>query len=158
MKETLLYKGYLGSVTMSIEDDCLHGEILFIDDKVTYEGESPKDLEAQFHEAVDSYVNLCEELGEEPQKPFKGSFNVRIDPELHYKAKKQAYVSDLSLNQFVAEAIQDKIASSKNGPFLHLHEHTHNHVIQGSSTVVEYKITDDLSDEKEWTTCLPRSH
>jgi predicted HicB family RNase H-like nuclease len=36
-----------------------------------------------FHRAVDEYLALCEEKGEEPEKPFKGSFNIRISPELH---------------------------------------------------------------------------
>jgi predicted HicB family RNase H-like nuclease len=43
------------------------------------------------------------------EKPFKGSFNVRISPKLHYKAALLAHEEQISLNSFVEESIRDKI-------------------------------------------------
>ena len=49
----------------------------------------------------------CAELGKKPDQPFKGTFNVRISPELHRKAVLAS--SDNSLNAFVSDAIQEKL-------------------------------------------------
>ena len=51
------------------------------------------------------------ELGKEPNKPFKGVFNVRIGEELHREAT--IIAGDRSLNAFVTEAIQEKIFREK---------------------------------------------
>ena len=43
------------------------------------------DVEKEFHCAVDDYLIFCSEVGKEPEKEYKGTFNVRIKPELHKK-------------------------------------------------------------------------
>ena len=88
-KDHLKYKGYEGTIETSIEDDILFGTIAFINDTVTYEAETITKLKEEFHSAVDHYLKLCEKVGKEPDKPFKGIFNVRISPELHKEAVKQ---------------------------------------------------------------------
>ena len=44
-----------------------------------------QNVEKEFHEAVDDYLEFCKEVGKEPDKEYKGSFNVRISLELHKK-------------------------------------------------------------------------
>ena len=58
-----------------------------------------------FHRAVDEYLALCEEKGEEPEKPFKGSFNIRISPELHKRLLIEAVSRNMSLNSLVQEKL-----------------------------------------------------
>ena len=53
--ETLEYRGYLGSVDYSVEDQCYHGKIYDIEDLVSYEGETIEALMADFRNAVDDY-------------------------------------------------------------------------------------------------------
>lgn len=76
--KSLKHKGYVGSSNISLEDNCLYGKIEFINDLVTYEGQTPEELKAAFIEAVDDYIETCKELEQAPEKPFKGSFNVRF--------------------------------------------------------------------------------
>ena len=59
----------------------------------------------EFHRAVDEYLALCEEKGEEPEKPFKGSFNIRISPELHKRRFIEAVSRNMSLNSLVQEKL-----------------------------------------------------
>ncbi len=66
MKTMLEYKGYLGSVAYSNEDEVLHGRLEFIRDLVTYEGKGAKGIKAAFQEAVDDYLEVCEAEGREP--------------------------------------------------------------------------------------------
>jgi len=105
----ILHKGYLGSVECSVEDNCLHGQILHVNDLVTYEAETPVALQSVFEETVEDYIETCVQLGKEPDRPFKGTFNVRISPELHRRAAKQASLYEESLNEFVADAVREKV-------------------------------------------------
>lgn len=109
MKEVLTYKGFIGSVHFSAEDAVFHGKIENITDLVTFEGKSVKELVNAFHEAVDDYTALCKEAGKEPLKSCKGSFNVRISPELHKKAMLKATITGVSLNQLVRKAIEKEL-------------------------------------------------
>ena len=109
MKNTMEYKGYTGSVEFSEPDSCFCGQVLFIRDLVSYEGQNATELLNDFHEAVDDYLLFCKEEGIEPDKPYKGSFNVRISPELHGKAAVYAINNNISLNSFVEQAIREKL-------------------------------------------------
>ncbi|MBQ9823127.1 MAG: type II toxin-antitoxin system HicB family antitoxin [Solobacterium sp.] len=105
MKNTLEYKGYVGSLEFSEEDSLLFGKVLGIRSLISYEGESAKELLEDFHQAVDDYLSLCEETGTEPEKPFKGSFNIRISSELHKRLFIEAVSRNMSLNSLVAEKL-----------------------------------------------------
>jgi len=109
MKNTLNYKGFFGSVEFSNEDDVFHGRIIGINDHITYEGDSVKSLRKDFHAAVDDYLNVCAELGKEPEKSYKGTFNVRIEPVLHRQLVVYSSSHGKSLNSVVGEAITNYI-------------------------------------------------
>lgn len=108
-KDYFEYKGFRGSILASIEDRCLHGRIKHIDSVVTYEAQNFEELEAAFKEAVDDYLETCREIGVAPEKPYKGSFNVRIDPDLHRHAAISASTQGISLNSWVEKAIADRL-------------------------------------------------
>lgn len=120
----LSYKGYLGSVDLSIEDDCLHGKVLYVNDLVAYEAASPAGLQKAFEEAVDDYVETCRQVGKDPDKSFKGTFNVRIRPEQHRGAAVAATLHDTTLNDWVAQAIGEKL----EGREVHHHNEQHIHI------------------------------
>jgi predicted HicB family RNase H-like nuclease len=109
MKDVLTYKGFMGTVHFSAEDKVFHGKIEGIDDLVTFEGHSVEELIKAFHNEVDDYIALCKEMGKEPIRSYKGSFNVRISPEMHRKAVERATKKGLSLNQFVQTAIEKEL-------------------------------------------------
>ncbi|MDA8174013.1 MAG: type II toxin-antitoxin system HicB family antitoxin, partial [Nitrospiraceae bacterium] len=93
----------------SEDDDVFHGKIAAINDLILFEGTSVKELKKAFHEAVDDYLETCKEMGREPQKPYKGSFNVRIPSDLHRKAAAKATMMGVSLNQLVQKALEEKV-------------------------------------------------
>ena len=101
----LEYKGYTGSIEYSKEDDLLYGKVLGIQGLISYEGKTGKELEEDFKEAIEVYLTDCKNEGITPEKPFKGSFNVRVSAELHQKAALLAMDEKMSLNNFVAESI-----------------------------------------------------
>lgn len=109
MSNILEYKGYIGRVEFSAEDKVFHGRIEYINDLVTFEATNVDDLEMEFKAAVDDYLETCEKLGVTPQKSFKGTFNVRISPDLHREAAFQAAKRNLSLNRLVEEALMHEL-------------------------------------------------
>jgi len=111
MKDTLLYKEFLGSVHFSAEDDCLYGRIEGIDDLVSFEGRDVKELKRSFREAVDDYIGLCKQAGKPLHRSYKGSFNVRMAPDLHKKAVLKSLMLGISLNQFVQRAVDKEVKS-----------------------------------------------
>ncbi|WP_194611555.1 type II toxin-antitoxin system HicB family antitoxin [Clostridium vitabionis] len=66
-----------------------------------------------FESVVDDYLADCEEEGVRPEKAYKGSFNVRVRPEIHQKAAIYSINHGESLNRFVEEAIEEKLARTK---------------------------------------------
>lgn len=108
----LKYKGYLGTIEPDLERDNLFGKLAFIRDLVTYEATTLQELTQEFHASVDAYLESCVELGKKPDQPFKGTFNVRLSPELHRDAVIAS--GDGSLNAFVSEAIKEKLGKIKS--------------------------------------------
>jgi predicted HicB family RNase H-like nuclease len=102
----LKHKGYSGTIEPQIEANILYGKILFINDLITYESENLAGLQKEFELSIDDYINFCKEHNKEPNKPFKGSFNIRITPELHQAA---ALAANGSLNAFVGQAIKNEV-------------------------------------------------
>ena len=63
-----------------------YGKVEFINSLISYEGETAKQIDSSFKEAVDDYLLTCQERGIEPEKPFTGSLSVRIGRERHENA------------------------------------------------------------------------
>ncbi|MBT9171741.1 MAG: hypothetical protein DDT21_00110 [Syntrophomonadaceae bacterium] len=112
MSNYIHYRDYVGSIEFSEEEEVFHGRVIGIKCMISFEGDSVKTLIEDFHNAVDEYLEFCEKSGKQPEKPFKGSFNVRIQPELHRKAALAASVRGLSLNAFVEDAIRNNVNQS----------------------------------------------
>lgn len=106
----LEHKGYSGSIEYSSEDGVLYGKVLGIKSLISFEGKSGRELEEDFIHAVDDYIDSCTSQGKSPEKPFKGSFNVRIPSELHAKAAILAMKNQMSLNGFVTESIREMVS------------------------------------------------
>jgi len=53
MNDVLEYKGYLGEIRFSNEDEIFYGKIVGINDLVNFEGNSVKQLKKAFRDAVD---------------------------------------------------------------------------------------------------------
>ena len=66
---TLEYKGYIGSVEFSEQDRIFYGKVKGIHSLISYEGTTINELTKDFHEAIDSYLALCESEGIEPETP-----------------------------------------------------------------------------------------
>ncbi len=105
-KSILEYKGYHTTIEFDTEAFVLRGKIEGINDFINFESDNPKTIEQEFHAAVDDYLEFCQEVGKEPDKEYKGTFNIRISPDLHKKVALLALKNGESLNNTVEKAIQ----------------------------------------------------
>ncbi len=144
----LNHKGYFGTIEVSIEDSCLHGQILFIEDIITYEGATVEDIQNSFMGAVDRYLAYCKETGKPANKPFSGTFNVRVGQYLHRKAAEIACHRGITLNDFVTQSIQTAI--EQNGVVKVEHTHHHNIIITDNQTSTSVVAT--LDQPLAWET------
>ncbi|MBR1772095.1 MAG: type II toxin-antitoxin system HicB family antitoxin [Lachnospiraceae bacterium] len=105
MSNLMVYKDYYGTVEFSREDKCLYGKVVGMKSLLSYEGNSVEALEEDFRRRIDEYLEDCRERNVDPEQSYKGSFNVRISPELHRGIAIYALEHGKSLNAAVEEAI-----------------------------------------------------
>lgn len=110
MKDVLNYRGFIGSVHFSAEDSVFYGKVEGIADLVTFEGDSVKELTDAFHYVVDEHIKDCEALDIAPEKSYKGSFNIRLTPELHKQIAISAKMRGISINKFIYEALNETLS------------------------------------------------
>ena len=110
MKNTIEYKGYIGSVEFSEKDGVFFGKVQGIKSLISYEGTNAVELVEDFHGAVDEYLAMCKEENVEPEIAYKGSFNVRLSGDLHRRAALYAMSHQQTLNSFIEEAVRSKLS------------------------------------------------
>jgi predicted HicB family RNase H-like nuclease len=102
----LSYKDYCAIIQFDADDETFYGQIHGINDLVTFEGQSVKQLKTAFKEAVLEYLETCKKLNKEPNKTYKGNLNIRINPLLHSTAAALAERKNISLNAFIGKALE----------------------------------------------------
>lgn len=112
INNVLEYKGYRTKIEFDTDTQLLHGKIEGIGDLINFESDSASEIIKEFYNAVDDYLEFCREIGKEPDKEYKGVFNVRIPPELHRDLVICALKKGNSLNAVVTEAIREYLAGN----------------------------------------------
>jgi len=92
-------------IEYSSDDELLIGKVADIDSLILFSGVSLEELQEEFVRAVDEYVAHCEAMGVAPEKPCKGTFNVRVGADVHRQAVTVAKTRHVSLNEFVKDAL-----------------------------------------------------
>ncbi len=109
MKDVLNYKGYIGSVHFSTNDKVFFGKVEGVNDLITFEGQSVDELVAAFEYVVDEHIKDCTSENIDLEKSYKGSFNVRLTPELHRRIAISAKMRGKSINRFVYEMLSQSL-------------------------------------------------
>lgn len=58
MQVYLEYKDYLGSIHYDPLNNIYYGQIKFIEEIISYEGNTPLELQDAFYDAVDNYIDI----------------------------------------------------------------------------------------------------
>lgn len=101
------YKGYAaGPIDFDAETNTFSGTVTGLRDVIHFEGSTARELTRAFRESIDSYLELCAETRQKPDKPFNGKILLRTEPELHRKAALRAASEGVSLSQWIARQIE----------------------------------------------------
>jgi predicted HicB family RNase H-like nuclease len=101
----MTYKGYTADIQVDAEAEILFGRVIDIKDVVTFKAKTVEEARQEFHKSVDDYLAFCEELGEEPDKPFSGKLPFRTTPEHHRKIFIAAKKANKSINAWMDEVL-----------------------------------------------------
>lgn len=107
MSTLLSYKTYTAKVEFDPEAQIFQGRVLDINAPVTFEVENAKEVKQAFEKSVDRYLNLCQQLGKTPDRPFKGNIAFRTSPETHREICLASAQADLSINSWMDRALAE---------------------------------------------------
>lgn len=105
----LVYRDYEGSISYSHTDRLFYGKVLGIRSLISYEGAAPEELEKDFREMLDFYLESSEEDGIPIEVPEKESLDIQLGKDLYQKAFLYAIKHDQTLEDLVVEAIKEKL-------------------------------------------------
>ena len=101
------YKGYTaGPIDFDPEENTFSGTVAGLKDVVHFEATTARELTRAFRASIDSYLELCRENNQQPDRPFNGKILVRTAPELHKKAALRAAVEGVSLSHWISRQIE----------------------------------------------------
>ena len=103
----LKHDGYIAEVGYEEGDALMHGTVVNARAVLHFAGRDIGELNAAFSETIADYRDWCRERGIEPEKPYSGTLSLRISPELHRRVAEQAAKAGESINQFIAERLEE---------------------------------------------------
>lgn len=107
----MIYQNYLARVEYDPADKIFVGHIVGIRDIVGFHGSTVEELESAFHEAVEHYLEVCDKIGQQPQRSYSGKLTLRIPPEIHMAVATAAETNRKSINQWAAEVLRQAAIS-----------------------------------------------
>jgi predicted HicB family RNase H-like nuclease len=102
----MTYKGYEAIVEFDEDAKVLAGEVINTRDVITFQADAADQIEQAFHDSVDDYIDFCKSNGEEPERPFSGTFTVRMSPEQHREIALEARKARKSLNSWIVDRLE----------------------------------------------------
>lgn len=105
----MTYKGYVAKIEYDEDNNIFTGMVINTRTVITFSGLSVDELEKEFRNSVEDYLEWCKEDGVSPEKPYSGKFNVRLTPQMHQEAALKAGMMGISLNRFMEIAVQEKL-------------------------------------------------
>jgi len=100
---------YKAKIEYDPEIDMFRGEILGLNGGADFYGKSPAELRKEFKKSLHEFLEVCKENGINPKKEYSGKFNLRIPPKLHGEIAARATAEEKSINQWVAETLEDTL-------------------------------------------------
>ena len=96
------YKSWLAAVGFDDSVARLHSRVVNSGAYpiATVEATDVDGIRREFQRSIDEYIASCREDGVEPTKPFSGTLNLRLGPDLHQRAALSATAQGVSLNSW----------------------------------------------------------
>lgn len=102
----LRYRDYIATIEADEDGGFFHGEVINTRAVLTFQGKSIDELKHEFAETIADYEEWCKERGKEPERPYSGTFTLRMPPDLHRRVAEAAARSGKSLNGFIKDTLE----------------------------------------------------
>jgi predicted HicB family RNase H-like nuclease len=102
-------ESYKAKIEYDPELDMFRGEVLGLNGGADFYGKNPTELRREFKKSLKAFLEVCEEQGISPRKEYSGKFNLRIPPKLHSEIAAMATAEEKSINQWVADKLEQTI-------------------------------------------------
>lgn len=109
-KNTMKIGGYAAVISFDADTELFRGEFIGLNGGADFYADSIEDLKREGKLSLNVFLEMCKEEGIRPKKSYSGKFNVRVAPEIHEQAAQIAASEQVSLNQLVADALNEKIS------------------------------------------------
>lgn len=110
MNTPIVYNGYSAIIEFDSECDSFRGEVLDINDTITFYAKSVDELKAAMKEAIDDYLEHCAEIGRTPEKPYSRKISLHMTTELHKRASNAARMRGNSINSLLLSVLKNKFS------------------------------------------------
>ena len=117
----LKHKGYTGYVVYDDEARIFHGEVVGLRAVITFQGTTVEEIEQDFKDSIDDYLDWCKERHKIPDKPFSGKLVLRIPPALHRSIFLSAKQEGKSLNRWIEDHLASSLPYSSEETLPHQH-------------------------------------
>lgn len=104
---TMTHDGYVAEIDIDQDAVLLSGVVTNARATLHFSGTTVDELKQAFAGTIADYRDWCKERGVEPEKPYSGTLSLRIDPDLHRRVAEKAAIAGESLNQFIAERLEE---------------------------------------------------
>jgi predicted HicB family RNase H-like nuclease len=109
---TMSHQGYTARIEFDDRDNIFVGRLLGVRAIISFHGQTVRELRKAFEHAVNDYLAECAETGIAPEKPASGKLLLRVSPEVHGRAMVVTQSAGKSLNQWMAEVVENAVATS----------------------------------------------
>ena len=106
MNNVLIIDNEKAVVSYDPELGMFRGEFLGLNGGADFYSDNVDGLLEEGRKSLAVFIELCKEQGITPRKNFSGRFNVRLSSKVHKAAVLAAAAANKSLNEWVAETIE----------------------------------------------------
>lgn len=110
MINTMTIDGYDAVIQYDSDIKMFRGEFIGLNGGADFYAKSVEGLMKEGRASLKVSLRMCGEKGIEPRKSFSGKFVVRVAPKLHERITQAATASGVSINQWVATALEREAA------------------------------------------------
>jgi len=107
----MMLDGFKAKIEYDPDLDLFRGEILALNGIVDFYGKDPAELRREFKKSLAIFFDVCKERGLEPCKEYSGKFSLKVAPELHAKIAARASAAGKTINQWLAEMLNQIVHS-----------------------------------------------
>ena len=109
MMNIMEINGYRAVVQYDPEIEMFRGEFIGLNGGADFYAKDIEGLRQEGEISLKVFLDMCQEDGVEPRKEYSGRFNLRVSPRLHAEIVTRATAAGKSLNQWVADILDQSI-------------------------------------------------